>query len=103
MFELSHRLIGIYKTSNATRSTFADFAPPLERKADTIFQAYQSITTPYSLLFPNTLLPNLRSRRHKFHMHKQQFQQLEPFILLHFCIAVLFCKLRKLRDSHVYL
>ena len=41
MFELSHRLIGIYKTSNATRSECANLEFPPERKADTIFQAYQ--------------------------------------------------------------
>ena len=97
MFELSHRLIGIYKTSNATRSTFAKIAAPPERKANTTFQVYQLITTPCSLLFPNTHLPNLRFRRHRFRMHKLHCQQLELFLLFRFCIiAVLFCKLRKL-------
>jgi hypothetical protein len=38
-----------------------------ERKGETIFQAYQSITMPCSLLFPNTHLPNLRFCRPRFH------------------------------------
>jgi hypothetical protein len=97
MFELSHRLIGIYKTSNATRSTCANLAPPPERKADTKFQVYQSITTLCSLLFPNThhLRVNLRFRRHKFPLHKPHCQQLE-LLVLYFCNGVLSVNLEKL-------
>lgn len=52
MFELSQRLIGIYKTSNATKSVFcrADLLPVL-----TVSQLFPSITVHYLVLL---LLPN---------------------------------------------
>lgn len=46
MFELSHRLIGIYKTANATRSEFSHYRAPGEHHTDAELEGISIDNTP---------------------------------------------------------